>query len=117
MKQVITSTSSNHAEILVIREASQECVWLRSIIQHIRETYGLSSRKIIPIVLYKGNATCIAQLKNEYIKRDRIKHISPKFLFTHGLQKNDDINIQQVRLSDNLANCLPRHFRLQYLKS
>ena len=72
---------------------------------------------MIAIVLYVNNTTCIVQLKDTYIKGDRIKHISPKFLFTHGLQKNDDINIQQVRLSDNLANCLPRHFRLQYLKS
>ena len=29
MKQTITATSSNHAEILAIHEASRECVWLR----------------------------------------------------------------------------------------
>ena len=29
-KQTITATSSNHAEILAIHEASRECVWLRS---------------------------------------------------------------------------------------
>ena len=34
-KQSITATSSNHAEILAIHEASRECFWLRSVIHHI----------------------------------------------------------------------------------
>lgn len=29
--QTIAATSSNHAEIIAIQTASQECVWLRSI--------------------------------------------------------------------------------------
>ncbi|XP_021760249.1 uncharacterized protein LOC110725087 [Chenopodium quinoa] len=37
MKQTIAATSSNHAEILAIHEASHECVWLRSVIQHIQK--------------------------------------------------------------------------------
>ena len=45
MKQTIRVISSNHAEILAIHEASRECVWLRSMTQHIRETCGLSSSK------------------------------------------------------------------------
>ena len=36
-KQSIVATSSNHAEIIVIHEASRECVWLRSMIHLIRE--------------------------------------------------------------------------------
>ena len=45
MKQTIVSSSSNHAEILAIHEANRECVWLRSIIQHIQEDCGLSTGK------------------------------------------------------------------------
>ncbi|XP_056687994.1 secreted RxLR effector protein 161-like [Spinacia oleracea] len=48
MKQTIKATSSNHSEILAIHEASRECVWLRSVIQHIREDCGLSSGKEAP---------------------------------------------------------------------
>ena len=103
MKQVITSTSSNHAEILVIREASQECVWLRSVIQHIRGTCDLSSRKVILIILYEDNVVCIAQLKDGQIKGDRTKYTSLKFFFTRDFEKDRDINIQQIRSSDNLA--------------
>ena len=35
MKQTISATSSNHAEILAMHEASRECVWLRSLIHHV----------------------------------------------------------------------------------
>ncbi|GKB52412.1 hypothetical protein Tco_0903165 [Tanacetum coccineum] len=53
----MSATSSNHAEILAIHEASQEA----------------------PTVVHEDNAACIAQLKDGYIKDDRTKHILPKF--------------------------------------
>ena len=103
-KQSITATSSNHAEIIALHEANQECVWLRSVDHYIQENYGMSLDKGSPTVLNEDNVACIAQLKGGYIKGDRIKHISPKLFFTHELQKKGDINIQQVRLSNNLAD-------------
>ena len=33
-----------------------------------------------------------------------MKHISPKLFFTHNLQKNGDIDVQQIRSSDNMAD-------------
>ena len=104
MKQSKSVTSSNHAEILAIHEASRECVWLRSIIHYIRTTCGLSSGRMISTILYEDNAACIAQLKEGYIKGDRTKHISPKFFFTHDLQKDGEIDIQQIRSDENLAD-------------
>lgn len=105
MKQTLTATSSNHAEILAIHEASWECVWLRSMIQHIENSCGLmSERKLPPTVLFEDNAACIAQLKGGYIKGDRTKHISPKFFFTHNLQKDGEIEVQQIRSDHNLAD-------------
>ncbi|KAL0347632.1 UNVERIFIED_CONTAM: hypothetical protein Scaly_1779200 [Sesamum calycinum] len=73
-------------------------------IQHIRVTCGLSLEKIIPTILYEDNAACIAQLKEEYIEGHRTKYISPKFFSTHDLQKNGDIDVQQVRSSENLVD-------------
>ncbi|XP_062075085.1 secreted RxLR effector protein 161-like [Humulus lupulus] len=67
-KKTLTATSSNHAEILAIHEASRECVWLRSMIQHIRGTCGLTPNKEVRTVLYEYNVACIAQLKGGYIK-------------------------------------------------
>ncbi|XP_035834140.1 secreted RxLR effector protein 161-like [Helianthus annuus] len=104
VKQTITATSSNHAEILAIHEASRECIWLRTVIQHIRGSCGISSGDEGPTILHEDNAACIAQLKEGYIKGDRTKHILPKFFFTHDLQKNRDIVVQQIRSSENLAD-------------
>ena len=54
--------------------------------------------------MYEDNAACIGQLKGGYIKEDRTKHISPKFFFTHDLQQNGEIEVHQIRSSDNLAD-------------
>ena len=54
--------------------------------------------------MYEDNAACIAQLKGGYIKGDRTKHISPKFFFTHDLQQNGEIEVQQIRSSNNLVD-------------
>ena len=76
-------------------------MWLRSMIQHIRDSSGLSSISNTTTSLYEDNTACIAQLKGGYIKGDRTKHISPKFFHTHELQNNGEIDIQQIRSSDN----------------
>ena len=60
VKQTMVATSSNHSEILAIHEASRECIYLRSMIQHIRESRGLSSIKGDPTILFEDNVSCIA---------------------------------------------------------
>ena len=60
VKQTMVATSSNNSKILVMHEASREYVWLRSMIQHIRKSCGLSSIKNKPTVLYVDNVVCIA---------------------------------------------------------
>ena len=60
VKQTMMVTSSNHSEILAIHEASRECIWLRSMIQHIQEACGLSSIKGDSTILFEDNVTCIA---------------------------------------------------------
>ena len=44
------------------------------------------------------------QVKGGYIKGYRPKHISPKFFYTHELQKDGEIDVQQIRSNDNLAD-------------
>ena len=60
VKQTSFATSSNQSEIIAIHEASHECIWLRLVIQHIREKCGLSSIKESPTILYEDNAACFA---------------------------------------------------------
>ena len=104
MKQTIAATSSNHAKILAIHEASRECVWLRNMTHHIHKVCNLFLEKEAPTVIHEDNAACITQLKDGYIKGDRVKRISPKFFFTHDLQKDGIITVQQIRSSENLAD-------------
>ncbi|XP_018467475.1 uncharacterized protein LOC108839150 [Raphanus sativus] len=103
MKQSLAVTSSNHAEIIAIHEASREVVWLRSMTNHIRVDSGLSEGQDAPTIIYEDNAACISQLKYGYIKGDRTKHILPKFFSTHDLQKAGQVQVVQVRSSDNSA--------------
>ena len=65
---------------------------------------GLIEEEKFPTILYEDNVACIAQLKGGYIKGNRTKHISPKFFFTHDIQQNGDIDIQQIRSSANLTD-------------
>ncbi|KAK4388340.1 hypothetical protein Sango_2440600 [Sesamum angolense] len=60
---------------------------------------------------------CIAQLKKGTSKGDRTKQISPKFFFTHDLQKNGDIDAQQVRSSENLADLFTKALPTAIFKS
>ncbi|XP_074346917.1 uncharacterized protein LOC141685728 [Apium graveolens] len=103
-KQTTVATSTNHSELIAIHEASRECVWLRSIIKNIQESCGLQDITRSPTVMFEDNTACIDQLKEGYIKGDRTKHISPKFFYTHELQKNGEIDVHQIRSCDNLVD-------------
>jgi len=63
VKQTLVVTSSNHSEIIAIYEVSQECIWLRSIIQHIKEKCGLSTINDSPTMLYEENTKCTTQIR------------------------------------------------------
>ena len=115
-KQTLTATSSNHSEIIALHEASHGCVWLRSVVHHIRNACGLPSITSIPTTIYEDNAACIEQIKEGYIKGDRTKHISPKFFFTHELQKSHEIEVKQIRSSDNVADLFTKALPSSTLK-
>ena len=63
-----------------------------------------SSTKDEQTTLFKDNAACIARNTEGYIKSDKIKYISPKFFYTHELQKGGDVDIQQIRSSNDLID-------------
>ncbi|KAG7549820.1 Reverse transcriptase RNA-dependent DNA polymerase [Arabidopsis thaliana x Arabidopsis arenosa] len=103
-KQTIVATSSNHAEIIALHEACRECVWLRSMTNHIQEASGLVIKRE-PTRLYEDNAACVAQIEEGYIKSDRTKHIPPRFFsYTQELEKNKEVDVQYIRSSDNAAD-------------
>ena len=60
-KQTLTATSSNHAEIIALYEASRECVWLRNLTNHINVQCGLPKLSK-PTILYEDNKACVDQI-------------------------------------------------------
>ena len=60
--------------------------------------------------LFEDNVVCIAHVKGVYIRGDRTKHISLKFFHTHELEKSGEIDVQQIRSSDNLADLFTKVF-------
>ncbi|KAM3247265.1 hypothetical protein P3L10_009032 [Capsicum annuum] len=114
-KQSIVAISSNHAEIIAIHEASRECVWLRSMIYLIREQYGVKYDNL-PIILYGDNASCIAHLNGGFIKGDRTKYTSLKLFYIHELQRNGDVNVQQIRYSENVADLFTKSYPITTFK-
>ncbi|XP_049397205.1 secreted RxLR effector protein 161-like [Solanum stenotomum] len=71
MKQTLATTSSNNAEIIAIHEASRECVWLRSMTQHIQEMCGFPMKRDIPTALNEDNVASIVQLKGDTLKETK----------------------------------------------
>ena len=72
--------------------------------QHIEESCGLLVNKN-SIILYENNATCIAQLREGYIKSDRTKHIPPRFFsYSQELIKDNHIDIKHIQSSENSAD-------------
>ena len=85
-------------------------------IQHIQETCGLPSIRGNATKLHEDNAVCITQIKGWFIKGDKTKHISPKFFYTHELEKKGEIEVQQIRSCNNLAYIFTKALPLTTLK-
>jgi hypothetical protein len=102
-KQTLVATSTNHAEIIALYEASRECVWLRRMIKHIVQSCGIGSMES-PTIMYEDNAACVTQMQTGYIKSNLNKHIAPKYFFPHELQKSGEIQILLAKSCDNLAD-------------
>ncbi|KAL6567812.1 hypothetical protein OROGR_001480 [Orobanche gracilis] len=120
-KQTLVATSSNHAEIIALHETVRECVWLRTIITHIRGNSGLSNVTETPTCIYEDNAACIEQMKLGYIKGDNTKHISPKFFYNQQQQALLNIQVKQVKSEENVADLftksLPRAVFEKHVRS
>ena len=94
-KQTMVATSTNHLEIIALYEAAKESTWLRRVHQHIHNACGIVVAPTPPTI-YEDNAACVAQVQSGYIKSNITKHISPKFFYTHEIQKNGEIMVTNL---------------------
>jgi hypothetical protein len=53
-KQTLVATSTNHSEIITLYEASRKYAWLRRMINHIQQSYGIGSIES-PTIIYEDN--------------------------------------------------------------
>jgi hypothetical protein len=102
-KQTLIDTSTNHFETIALYIAARECAWLRRVINHIQVSCGIEPIRS-PIIIYKDNAACIAQMQSGYVKSNITKHITPKLFYPHELQVNGEISILQIKSCDNLTD-------------
>jgi hypothetical protein len=108
VKQTVTATSTNHAELIAFHEATREVVWLRTIDKIISSQCELI-HNTQPTVIFEDNAACVVQVTNGFIKADRTKHISPHiFGFTQDLIESRQIEVKKVQSSHNIADMLTK---------
>jgi Reverse transcriptase (RNA-dependent DNA polymerase) len=116
VKQTTVATSTNHAEIIALYEASRECVWLRKLITELKSNLG-SVKPIPKTVIFEDNAACVAQITGGYIQSDKTKHLETKLFWTNQ-QTESEIEVLTVSSENNLADLFtkilpaPRHNKL-----
>ena len=108
MKQFVTATSTNHAELIAFHEASREFVWLRTM-----ECLVMSQASIAlaeePTVIHKDNSACVSQVAAGFIKADRIKHVDPQiFSFTQDLIQSRKLQVNKIDSANNIADMLTK---------
>ena len=113
VKQTITATSTNHAELLALHEAAREAVWLRTMVSAISEQCRFQD-KSRGTIIYEDNAAAVAQVATGFIKADRVKHISPTlFGYMQDLVESNQVVVTKVEsahnISDMLTKALPAH--------
>lgn len=75
-KQTVTTTSTNHAELLAFHETSWEVVWLRTMQGILTKQCNLDQH-VKPTVIFEDDAACVNQINTGFIKTDKVKHINP----------------------------------------
>ena len=108
MKQSVTATSTNHAELIAFHEATRELVRLRTMKRLITSQAGITIAKE-PIVIHEDNSACVSQVAAGFIKADRIKHVDPQiFSFTQDLIQNRELQVNKIDSAKNIVDMLTK---------
>ena len=107
-KQTVTTTSTNHAELLAFHEAAREVVWLRTLERILNQQCKLRINDR-PIVIFEDNSACVRQMASGFIKIDRTKHVSPHiFGFNQDLLDQKQLDIVKIESENNIADMLTK---------
>lgn len=100
-RQSVVSISSTEAETIAASEASQELIWLNSLLKDLM--------KLNKPVLYLDNESAIKLSENpKYEYHKRTKHIKIKHFFVRECVANGELEVKQVSSELQLADMLTK---------
>ena len=108
VKQTITATSTNHAELIALHEAAREAVWLRTMVKVISEQCRLQVEEKATVI-FEDNAAAVAQVATGFIKADRVKHINPTlFGYMQDLVETNQVVVTKIETVKNISDILTK---------
>ncbi|KAK2373796.1 hypothetical protein QL285_074807 [Trifolium repens] len=105
-KQPIVTLSTTEVEFVAAASCACQCIWLRSILSHLRIVQASST------VIYCDNNSSIKLSKNS-IMHGRCKHIDVRFHFLRDLTKDDVAELKHCKSQDQLANLMTMPLKLE----
>jgi hypothetical protein len=104
-KQTSVALSSTEAEYMALAHATQEAVWLRSLL------HELGFQESSPTTIFEDNQSSIALAKNP-VFHPRTKHVRIKYHFTRDKIDTNEIRLEYIpserMVADALTKALPR---------
>jgi hypothetical protein len=105
-KQPIVTLSTTEAEFVAAASCACQCIWLRSILNHLKVDQSSST------LIYCDNSSSIKLSKNP-ILHGRCKHIDVRFHFLRDLTKDGTIELIHCRSQDQLADLMTKPLKLE----
>jgi hypothetical protein len=104
-KQPIVTLSTTEAEFVSAASCACQCIWVRSILQHLNVKQDGST------FINCDNSSSIKLSKNP-ILHGRCKHIDVRFHFLRDLNKEGTIELRYCRSQDQLADMMTKALKL-----
>lgn len=108
-KQGCVTTSSTHAELVALSEASRECVWMRELLDYLDQPQDA------PTKIFEDNQSCIKNVHSPGVG-DRSKHIETRDFLVRDYEKKGILETLYVPSEDNEADMLTKPLGPRRLK-
>jgi hypothetical protein len=104
-KQPIVTLSTTEAEYVAAASCACQCIWLRSILNHLKINQSSST------MIHCDNSSSIKLSKNP-ILHGRCKHIDVRFHFLRDLTRDGVVELVHCRSQDQLADLMTKPLKL-----
>ena len=111
-KQSIVAQSTAEAEYVALHYAFQECIWIRQLLQDLKEPQNKAS------VVYEDDQAAIKMGENP-INHPKTKHIATKYQFTREQLESGQISLEFCPTEQMIADIMTKplgHCRFETLR-